>query len=107
MFPNRAADPTRASFLDTAVANSEKYWTGQRTECWDLHVCGVHPDYQGKGVGKLLARWGVLEAQKEGEDVVASVLCGEKNRGFYGKAGMNVQVSETKGEGGGIALFTR
>jgi GNAT superfamily N-acetyltransferase len=107
LFPNRAADPTRASFLDTAVANSEKYWTGQRTECWDLHVCGVHPDYQGKGVGKLLARWGVLEAQKEGEDVVASVLCGEKNRGFYGKAGMNVQVSETKGKGGGIALFTR
>ncbi|CAN9146449.1 unnamed protein product [Alternaria alternata] len=106
LFPNRAADPTRASFLDTAVANSEKYWTGQRTECWDLHVCGVHPDYQGKGVGKLLARWGVLEAQKEGEDVVASVLCGEKNRGFYGKAGMNVQVSETKGKGGGIALFT-
>jgi hypothetical protein len=61
----------------------------------------------GPNAGKLLARWGVLEAQKEGEDVVASVLCGEKNRGFYGKAGMNVQVSETKGKGGGIALFTR
>ncbi|KAH6857450.1 acyl-CoA N-acyltransferase [Alternaria rosae] len=107
LFPNRAADPTRASFLDTAVASSEKYWAGHRTECWDLHVCGVHPDYQGKGAGKLLAQWGVREAQQEAGDVVASVLCGEKNRGFYTKAGMGVQVSETKGDGGGIALFTR
>ncbi|KAI4636863.1 hypothetical protein J4E93_010879 [Alternaria ventricosa] len=107
LFPNRAADPTRTSFLDTAVANSGKYWTGHRTECWDLHVCGVHTDYQGKGVGKLLATWGVREAHKEGDEVVASVLCGEKNRGFYAKAGMGVQVSEFKGDGGGIALFTR
>jgi GNAT superfamily N-acetyltransferase len=107
LFPNRAADPTRASFLDTAVANSDKYWTGHRTECWDLHVCGVHPDYQGKGGGKLLAQWGVREAQQEGDNVVASVLCGEKNRGFYAKAGMALQVSEKMGKGGGIALFTR
>jgi len=107
LYPNRAADPTRTSFLDTAVANSDKYWTGHRTECWDLHVCGVQPDYQGKGVGKLLATWGVREAQKEGDEVVASVLCGEKNKGFYAKAGMGVQVSESKGDGGGIVLFTR
>ncbi|KAI4701151.1 hypothetical protein J4E89_010727 [Alternaria sp. Ai002NY15] len=107
LFPNRAADPTRTSFLDTAVASSEKYWSGHRTECWDLHVCGVYPDYQGKGGGKLLAMWGVREAQKEGDEVVAGVLCGEKNRGFYAKAGMGVQVSEPKGDGGGIALFTR
>ncbi|KAH7072390.1 acyl-CoA N-acyltransferase [Paraphoma chrysanthemicola] len=107
IFPNRAADPSRSAFLDTAVANSEKYWTGERTECWDLHVCGVHPDYQGKGVGRLLAEWGVQEAKKEGDNVVASVLCGEKNRGFYGKAGLSVQVGGTPGKGGGIALFTR
>jgi GNAT superfamily N-acetyltransferase len=67
----------------------------------------MHPDYQGKGAGKLLAQWGVRKAQQEAGDVVASVLCGEKNRGFYTKAGMGVQVSETKGDGGGIALFTR
>ncbi|KAF2035231.1 acyl-CoA N-acyltransferase [Setomelanomma holmii] len=107
IFPNRAADPSRATFLDTAVANSEQYWTDDRSECWDLHVCGVHPDYQGKGVGKLLAQWGVRKAEKEGDDVAASVLCGEKNRGFYEKAGMGVQVGGTKGEGGGIALFTK
>lgn len=105
--PNRAADPSRVSFLDNAVAKSEQYWTGHRSECYDLHVCGVHPDFQGKGVGKLLAKWGVREAEKEEGDVVASVLCGEKNRGFYGKCGMSVQVGGTKGEGGGIALFTK
>ncbi|KAH7382717.1 hypothetical protein DE146DRAFT_728651 [Phaeosphaeria sp. MPI-PUGE-AT-0046c] len=107
MWPNRAADPARSTFLDTAVANSEKYWSGDRAECWDLHVCGVDPAFQGKGVGKLLAQWGVREAIKEGDNVVASVLCGEKNRGFYGKAGMEVQVGGSGGEGGGIALFTR
>lgn len=104
VFPNRAADPSRSSFLEDAVANSEKHWTGERAECWDLHVCGVHPDFQGKGVGKLLAQWGVHEAQREGDDVVASVICGEKNRGFYGKAGMGVQVS--KGDSG-IVLFSK
>ena len=106
-FPNRAADPSRAGFLDAAVASSEKYWTGDRSECWDLHVCGVHPDFQGKGVGKQLASWGVEQAKAEGPNVCASVLCGEKNRGFYGKAGLGVQVGGREGKGGGIALFTR
>jgi GNAT superfamily N-acetyltransferase len=104
IFPNRAADPYRSSFLDNAVTDSEKYWTGDHAECWDLHVCGVDPAYQGKGVGKSLAQWGVRAAQREGEIVVASVLCGEKNRGFYGKAGMGIQVG---GSENGIALFTR
>jgi GNAT superfamily N-acetyltransferase len=104
LFPNRAADPSNASWLDAAVASSEKYWTGDRAECWDLHVCGVHPDFQGKGVGKVLVRWGVEQAEAEGENVVASVLCGEKNRGFYGKGGLTVQVG---GGENGIALFTR
>jgi GNAT superfamily N-acetyltransferase len=107
LFPNRAADPSRSSFLDSAVAESERYWTGDRAECWDLHVCGVHPDYQGKGVGKVLAQWGVQEAEVEGGNVCASVLCGEKNRGFYGKVGLRVQVGEREGKGGGIALFTQ
>jgi GNAT superfamily N-acetyltransferase len=59
LFPNRAADPARSKFLDNAVEKSEVYWMGDRAECWDLHVCGVDPEWQGKGVGKLLAQWGV------------------------------------------------
>jgi GNAT superfamily N-acetyltransferase len=65
-----------------------------------LYVCGVHPDFQGKGVGKMLVEWGTRRADDEG--VSASVLCGEKNRGFYAKAGLNEQVG---GGSNGIALF--
>lgn len=89
------------------MAASEQYWAGQRSECWDLYVCGVDPDFQGKGFGKILAQWGVEESQQEGTEVCASVLCGEKNRGFYNKAGLTVQVGGREGYGGGIALFTR
>jgi GNAT superfamily N-acetyltransferase len=81
-FPNCAADPTRSSFLDNVINNFEKNWTGDRAEYWDLYVCGVDPESQGRGVGKLLAQWGVIEVGKEGQGIVASVLCGEKNRGF-------------------------
>ena len=49
-------------------------------------------------------RWGVAQAESEGDGVVASVLCGEKNRGFYGKGGLTVQVG---GSENGIALFTK
>jgi GNAT superfamily N-acetyltransferase len=103
-FPNRAADLAQASWLDEAVAASEMYWTGDRAECWDLYVCGVHPDYQGKGVGKILAFWGVKEAEREGSGACASVLCGEKDRGFYSKAGLTVQVGNSEND---LALFTR
>jgi hypothetical protein len=88
-FPNRAADPAQASWLDEAVAASEVYWIGDRAECWDLYVCGVHPDYQ---------------AEREGSRACASMLCGEKNRGFYSKAGLTVQVGNSEN---GLALFTR
>ena len=64
----------------------------------------MDPEFQGKGVGKLLATWGVKEAEKEGDIVCASVLCGEKNRGFYGKARLVTQIG---GSGEGIVLFTR
>lgn len=107
VFPNCAADPARTSFLDAAIAASEVHWTGDRAECWDLYVCGVDPDHQGQGVGKLLAQWGVKEAEKEDLGTCASVLCSEKNRGFYGKAGLVVQVGGREGHGGGIALFTK
>lgn len=103
-FPNRAADPSRSSFLTSAVADSEKYWAGDRAECWDLHVCGVDPNFQSQGVGKALVRWGVEKAEGEGENTCASVLCGEKNRGFYAKGGLTVQA---RGGEHGIMLFTR
>lgn len=106
IFPNRAADPSRSSFLTAAVADSSHYWTGDHSECWDLHVCGVHPDYHGKGVGRMLVSWGVDKAEEEG--ACASVICGEKNKGFYAKGGLTEEVGRPgKGEGAGVVLFSR
>jgi GNAT superfamily N-acetyltransferase len=83
------------------VDGAKKYWTGEHAECWDLYVCGVHPEFQGKGVGRMLVNWGTDLADREGTS--ASVLCGEKNRGFYGKSGLVDDLS--MGQGGGLALF--
>ncbi|ORY09608.1 hypothetical protein BCR34DRAFT_625667 [Clohesyomyces aquaticus] len=103
-FPNRAADPKKASFLTSAVAQVDQYWTGKHAECWDLHVCGVHPDFQGKGIGKMLVDWGTGMADKEG--VSASVICGEKNRGFYAKGELTEEMGDlSSGKRGGIVLF--
>ena len=105
LFPNRAADPARASILNTAVANAASYWTNEHAECWDLYVCGVHPDFQGKGIGKMLVAWGIGMADQQLTS--ASVLCGEKNRGFYNRGGLTEDMGALKGGsgGGGIALF--
>ncbi|KAF2010154.1 hypothetical protein BU24DRAFT_455288 [Aaosphaeria arxii CBS 175.79] len=105
-FPNRAADPARASILNSAVESAASYWTGKHSQCWDLYVCGVHPDYQGKGIGKALVDWGIRKADEERTS--ASVLCGEKNRVFYNKAGLTEDMGGLKsssGGNGGIALF--
>ncbi|KAF2736127.1 hypothetical protein EJ04DRAFT_433613 [Polyplosphaeria fusca] len=105
VWPNRAADPNRKSFLSSAVEDSKRFWTGERAECWDLHVCGVHPKYQRRGIGKLLVRWGVQRAEEEG--ACASVICGAKNRGFYASGGLTELAGKPgTGEGGGIVLFT-
>lgn len=97
----------RSSSTMLSLAASEQYWTGDRSECWDLYVCGVDPKYQGKGISKIFAQWGMSESQREATELCASVLCGEKNRKFYNKAGLTVQVGGREGHGGGIALFTR
>ncbi|PSN61944.1 hypothetical protein BS50DRAFT_475411, partial [Corynespora cassiicola Philippines] len=84
LYPNRAADPGKSTFLDDATAKN--HWVGEHKECWDLYVCGVHPDFQGCGIGQSLVNWGTDKADNEG--VSCSVMCGEKNRGFYGKIGL-------------------
>ncbi|KAF2203203.1 hypothetical protein GQ43DRAFT_279302 [Delitschia confertaspora ATCC 74209] len=85
LYPNRAADPTRTAFLTSAVEDSKRFWTGERAECWDLYVCGVHPEWQSKGVGLKLVGWGTERADEEA--VVCSVITGDSKRGFYGRKG--------------------
>ncbi|KAF2834315.1 hypothetical protein M501DRAFT_599492 [Patellaria atrata CBS 101060] len=107
-FPNRAMDPTRDNFLERSLSKSAHHWMGDRAECWDLHVCGVHPNYHHQGIGKQLVRWGIQRADEE--EVCASVVCGQKNRAFYIGAGLETEVEDTrteekKGSGGKVVLF--
>ncbi|KAF2473756.1 uncharacterized protein BDR25DRAFT_332556 [Lindgomyces ingoldianus] len=95
-FPNRAADPKASSFLSSAVANAEQYWTGDHAECSDLHVCGVDSKFQGRGIGKLLVNLGT------------SVMTGEKMRGFYARSGLTEEAGQENSEQRrGIVLFRR
>lgn len=48
----------------------------------------------------MLVDWGFRKADEE--QTSASVLCGEKNRGFYSKCGLSEQVGSGND---GIALF--
>lgn len=100
-YPNRAADPARIFLLDYAVEGHKHHWTGEQAECWDLYVCGVHPDWQGKGVGKMVVGWGTAKADTEG--VVCSVIIGESKRKFYGKSGFVGNDGQVGTEG--IILF--
>lgn len=83
------------------MENSKQHWTGDKAECWDLHVCGVHPEWQSKGVGKMLVSWGTDQADREG--IWCSVITGESQRAFYGKSGFGGDGGSLGGEG--IILF--
>ena len=86
MWPNRAADPTKANALDEAFKIFSFNWSGQRAESWYLDLLGVDPDYQGKGHGRDLVRWGMVQA--ENDDICASVISSYGSDGFYNKQGL-------------------
>lgn len=51
----------------------------------------VDPSYQGKGIGTLLTRWGMEEAEKDGRDVY--LLASEAGALLYRKLGF-VEICE-------------
>lgn len=80
----------------------DNIWTGARAESWYLDALGVHPDYQGRGVGRELVRWGLERAEKDG--VCASVISAKGEDEFYRKAGFSLQDgSATAGKGNPLA----
>jgi GNAT superfamily N-acetyltransferase len=85
MWPNRAADPTKATILQDSWPLISHYWEGSRKEGWYLDLCAVHPEFQGKGCGRELVEWGVDAAAREG--VVASVISAAGKERFYGRFG--------------------
>lgn len=89
IWPNRAADPDKIDILERAHPFYEHMWSGDREESWYLHILGVHPEYQGHGVGRKLVQWGLDRAQSEG--VCASVMAAKGKDGFYQKCGYTIQ----------------
>ncbi|KAH9880453.1 hypothetical protein IAQ61_000744 [Plenodomus lingam] len=108
---NRAADPTKRNIVDECMLYGAHFWSGDRANNWYLSLCGIHPDYQGKGVGRELVRWGLEKAAQEG--VPASVVSSDGNDAFYLRCGFDEIVGDvTAGEGnpmlsvmGGSVLF--
>ncbi|KAI8941594.1 hypothetical protein NX059_002809 [Plenodomus lindquistii] len=108
---NRALDPTKRNVLDESMPFSAHLWAGDRSNNWYLSLCGIHPEYQGKGVGKELVAWGQEKARQEG--VHASVIASEGNDGFYLRCGFDEVVGDAtggegnplNGVGGGSVLF--
>ncbi|KAI1841471.1 hypothetical protein JX266_012311 [Neoarthrinium moseri] len=101
-WPNRACDPAQEDAIERSYPYFEKAWTGDRAESWYLELLAVHPDHQGRGIGRKLVQWGLDRAQEE--RVCASVVSAWGKDGFYQKAGFNVQSGcATSGEGNPLA----
>lgn len=85
-------------------------WAGERAENWYLDLLAVHPDGQGKGVGRELVQWGVDAARKEG--VRASLIAAYQKERFYERCGFkkvgmaNVGPMKEAGIKGGTIMFT-
>ena len=111
---NRALDPSRKTILQDSEPYMKHHWAGPRAINWYLVLCCVDPEFQGRGCGRLLTRWGLERALEEG--IRASVIATEGSSEFYLKCGFNGIVGNaSKGEGnplmkanvkGGDVLFT-
>lgn len=89
IWPNRAGDPNKIDLFERTAPFHQHLWSGDREESWYLEVLGVHPDYQGRGIGNNLVQWGLDQAERE--NICASVMSASGKDAFYQKCGFNVQ----------------
>ena len=61
----------------------------------------VHPEYQGRGLGAALVKWGLDKAAEE--NVAASVVSAHGKEGFYEKCGFK-KIDARAGDGEGNPL---
>lgn len=107
IWPNRAADPTKANALHEAFPLFAHYWSGPREESWFLDMLSVHPEYQRQGHGRALVQWGKEKAR--GELICASLTSAETKEDFYHKLGFvevgRANVGPLEGVEGGAVMF--
>ncbi|KAJ4248404.1 hypothetical protein NW762_012741 [Fusarium torreyae] len=102
VWPSRATDPKEEDIVERGYPYFEDIWSGERGESWYLEGLAVRPDFQGKGVGRQLVKWGLEQAQAEG--VCASVVCALGTDEFYAKCGFDEQYGRAgQGEGNPLA----
>lgn len=90
IWPNRASDPGEEDVIERAYPFFSHMWAGaDRAESWYLQNLAVRPSSQGRGVGRMLVRWGLDRARDEG--VCASVVAARGKDPFYRKCGFDVQ----------------
>jgi GNAT superfamily N-acetyltransferase len=101
-WPNRAADPAQEDIIERSYSFLDHVWTGSRAQSWYLEALGVHPDYQNRGLGRALVKWGLDQAEREG--VSASVIAADGKESFYQRCGFDVGPIGRSGEGQGNPL---
>jgi GNAT superfamily N-acetyltransferase len=83
--------------------------TGPTGHCEDgeticLHSLAVHPEFQGKGLGKVLLRGWVQRVKDAGIAKRIALICHDKYVPFYAKAGFK-KLGESKCQYGGGGWF--
>ncbi|ORY59963.1 acyl-CoA N-acyltransferase [Pseudomassariella vexata] len=101
IWPNRASDPIDEDIVERAYPCFGDVWSGERAESWYLEYLALHPDFQGKGLGRMLVKWGLDRAEEEG--ICASVASTRGKDRFYQKVGFEEQYGNA-GEGEGNPL---
>lgn len=103
VWPNRATDPGVEDIVERSYAHFGNIWTGKRAESWYLETLAVHPDHQGKNIGRRLVQWG-LAALADADCVCASVVSAYGKDDFYRKCGFDEQYGNaTEGDGNPLA----
>ncbi|ETN38034.1 uncharacterized protein HMPREF1541_07657 [Cyphellophora europaea CBS 101466] len=102
---NRAADPEREGIVERSYGYIDHVWDPVKSRCPSLYLesMAVDPQWQGRGIGKLLVQRGISMAEKEG--ISASVISADGKEGFYQKCGFETGPVGRSGEGQGNPLF--
>ena len=102
---NRAADPKLESIVEKSYGYLDHVWDAEKKRCpsWYIESMAVDPDFQGRGIGKLLIQQGLAIA--DGEAVSASVISADGKEEFYQKCGFETGPVARSGEGEGNPLW--
>lgn len=87
----RAFDPAALKQLkEWNTADNAKYWTShpERTNKWYIPGLIIHPDYQGKGVGKLLMA--VVLEKAQSERALVGLIASRHGEFLYRKLGFEL-----------------